>query len=853
MRDFVILALLMTTFACASMRPVVVSVVPDVAAEAHARAQELARASSFDERGEDRAKAREALEQAIAAAPDWVAPRRLVDDLMREELLGLEALTAHQERLDEAPSDAAALYLAGRLEGDSTKRFEKAAAADPELAWAHHGLAYGASRSGRNGDAIRHGRRALERARDPWERAFFKSALAIYYGAAGNTKTAVTILEDALRDEAVLDGQRIGLRVQLATTELEFLSRPERMRGYRRALELIRRERLTERELTSLVTSVRRFSVTGGVNLLELQTALAEQRGHVRDQLRAQLMLEESPTPLALALLENALEERGELENGGSLLRRARFAAGQFPEAIERWLEGLPRVVLDDFGVPKDEHLAQVVLAARRLGADGLGDVERLALLTHLGQATIDAGWFIEARSVATQLAAYDLDLALELEARSLSGLELLQGLRRLVYRTDDDAEGAGSLASSSGMDEEPLDLPEGSEIDAVSVAKLKDLLGAMGPLFARAHERLGGDANAEAVREQIIDSPKLDYGFIGALVHPGPNFSSEDEKLGRGERGKPVGGLAKELEEIGRFAIFGQVVGSPPDGAILRRLLVEPASGKHLGVRWTGTIAWCEGADVLARAGRLGAQIGGAALHEGYWVDIEVLRRELTVWNQLTRKFSAAGMRSRVDDVLATRGVPLNGDDKNRSRLRRQRRSAEALLGEAERVRLAVLRDRAKDFETLGRMTLDELVETTSVHEQGHLCDRERYLPILRNLDKVSKLLFQGSFSPHGVQKRLEYRAQLLAMCEVTDPRLPLSDVLAAAEGGGSVTPHASAYADLLEDLLLYLDRLLESEPELWTEIDPAHTLVHQLHWLGPEKVRRLARKLAEKRDLVD
>jgi hypothetical protein len=66
---------------------------------------------------------------------------------------------------------------------------------------------------------------------------------------------------------------------------------------------------------------------------------------------------------------------------------------------------------------------------------------------------------------------------------------------------------------------------------------------------------------------------------------------------------------------------------------------------------------------------------------------------------------------------------------------------------------------------------------------------------------------------------------------------------VLRAAEGGGSgLTPHASAYRELLADMLNTLDAEVARHPEDWPEIDPDYVLAHQLHFLPPEQVRRLA-----------
>jgi hypothetical protein len=63
--------------------------------------------------------------------------------------------------------------------------------------------------------------------------------------------------------------------------------------------------------------------------------------------------------------------------------------------------------------------------------------------------------------------------------------------------------------------------------------------------------------------------------------------------------------------------------------------------------------------------------------------------------------------------------------------------------------------------------------------------------------------------------------------------------------------TPHAAAYRDLLSDMLKTLDREVYYRPEEWPEIDPDRVLAHQLHWIEPEKLRKLARLLAHQRGL--
>jgi hypothetical protein len=362
-------------------------------------------------------------------------------------------------------------------------------------------------------------------------------------------------------------------------------------------------------------------------------------------------------------------------------------------------------------------------------------------------------------------------------------------------------------------------------------------------------------------VRAFLSSSPTLEYMSVGAIVHPGPWFRDSDERAGLGAVGAPVPGLAAVLQRLGRFGVFGQMWGAGgPDGTILQRVLAEERSGEHFGVHWDGTVVWCEGADLKSRAGRMGADISGAALHEGYWIDVAAVRREHGPWRAIEARYRS-DERGRLLAALATRGLELSTPHERESARRRERRQATTLLGAADRVRLAVLRDRAGAEAAEPRrelpsaralVPLDELLEVTAIHEQGHLCDRTRFLPLSRHALAAARFLFATGFSPTGVSRRLEYRAQLTALAEAPDPRLPLVTILRAAEGSADgPTPHGSAYRELLTDFLWVLDRELAQEPARYPRISPDHVLAHQLHWLTPGEVRRLARILARREGL--
>ena len=152
--------------------------------------------------------------------------------------------------------------------------------------------------------------------------------------------------------------------------------------------------------------------------------------------------------------------------------------------------------------------------------------------------------------------------------------------------------------------------------------------------------------------------------------------------------------------------------------------------------------------------------------------------------------------------------------------------------------------------------VSLEELVDLTERHEEGHLCDRTRFYPPGAGLwtlftDVVLRGLVAGG--QEGVMSELEYRAQLIALCVAEDPRVGLVELLAAADGnfaGG--TPHGPAYVRLLEDLLETLDDLRVGEPGAWSALNPSRLYVHDLHRLDAEQVRSASIVLARQRGLV-
>lgn len=791
--------------ACGALPPRPLPPVPAAASEVFAEARRLDREGRAEE-------ALEAARSAAGLAPDWVAPRRYLDDRARARLRTPELLAGYRAHLAARPDDAAALYLTGRLEGRAGQaRLLAARRLDPSRGWAWHGLGWNAHARGARAEARRLSRRAVQLARDPYERAYFGWARARIELAAGEEDLAADLLAELAGAPDTDEGDRVWLEVELARLELRSSEAARRRRGAHRALALLESAPLIASEAAALVDGL---SVWGRVEpgRAALHLALAR-RGLLRE--RGALLRDEQPSALALALLDEDAGEPGASSAQDPALRQLRFTHGDPAEEVRAWVRALP-AFLRDGERPRDPDLAELWDAAEALGPPA-GWTPTAA--RRFGAALLNAGWFREAQAFAARVPCGERDLALGLDERARAGRGVVDELVRLGHAFDRDKARRAPQLEAGGD-------------DGAEVRDLEGLLAALAPSLARASWFLGGPTDPREWEGRLRGSAQIDYGLVGEVLHPGPSFTELDEEAGLGQAGEPVEGWAATLGSLGRFGLFGQGLGQPVDGALLRRVWIEEREGAHLGVPWSGTIAWCDGADLSPRLGRSGARIAGAALHEGYWIDLAVLRAERERWVELLAAHPDGGVAA----LAVTPLRPEEGEEVAGTTL---------LLGAADRLRLAVMRDLG------GPPPLEVLCEVTAVHEEGHLCDRTLFFPLADHWARVLGFLASTGFSPQVVAERLEERAQLIALCGVGDPRVPLVDLLSAAEaGGGGPTPHGNAYARLCEQFLEELAVQLEAGAV--TGLDPAAFLGQQVHVLDGEQVRGVALALARRRGLV-
>ncbi len=800
--------------------------------------------------GTDLPGAQTALREAIELAPDWEVPRRKQDDLLRQSLLGPRALRSHWAAMEQGEGVGMHAYLSGRLNtGYSPQRFLQATRSQPRNPWGLHGLAFVAAGQGRHGRAVELQTQAVGLAREAEERRLFTIALSNYQRAAGDRKQAALTLAELWRG---LDPgfARDGVELQLILAEVAMDEDDATEKAKVRASRLVRQGNLARSEWSALFE----------LGLLDA------------DVMRAWLVLRHGHGDLDAWARDLALRlfEVSDPEAMGARRLRAPYAKsirqrtvalierGQVLDAWNLWRGSLPNFLDDLLLFPPD--LSRVGMAAR----DFHVDPHNPETSAHLARAFLRVGWFEEAQAFVRSLPeGMDLDLAMEVDSQATLARESIRGLGRLMRRVDRGRAHSG-----------PSDPLEEEQRERAKVESLDDLLRAVGQVLWQAGPAFFGDTSREEMEERLVASPRLRFGSFAQVVHPGPVLAPWDRGRELGALGEPVSGLSQELGRLGRVGILGSAMGvGAPDATVLRLVCSEQKSGEHLGVPFQGTVLWCDGTDVGASHVRMGASVAGAALHEGYFIDLHEVRVAHEAWQRLANRFQAGGSKERLDqlhEILSDPGLPTRApaliprqtgpvDPLNPNPLPLDPwMETDALLGQADRNRLAWMGEHAQERGgepgSLMPPSFEDSVLLTAIHEEGHLCERTRFLPLSEHWLAALGFLAEQNFSPLRVQQRFEYRAQLTALCEVQDPRLILVEILDLAEGSASGLPHGPAYAQLLKDLVHELGTGLKAQAP-WLrglEMDPDHRLVFQLHRLPKEALLATALRVAAKEGLV-
>lgn len=708
---------------------------------------------------------------ALAAKwPDSAPAQRIADDFGRTSLRG-PWVWAQREAALSTKLTAEASYLLGRLEtpARAARLFDQAMDLAPQSVFGFHGAAWlaTAGRDYRLAEAF--GQKAAARASSIPEALIAGRGLAQSRSQADDHAGSRAVLH-ALGELPGLSPREVaGLRAAELASALQFPEESLVMRGglsaggvtsvEMRAVGGPGVERSAYLEALALLDAASALSDTDVPALVAAVEAADLQRGRA-EKLTAVRLAVRGRTGARVVRLMEQLDLELEALSYGQLLAPGPSGLGlldaeewQAALALERgdaatwlatWRRRLParlRGMVAEAGATRGQVFAR----------PGILDLERDLGSDLDAAALVRAGWF-EAAQVLALRAGLDADSD-DVHVRAAAGQALATELARLCGEA--------------------------------TRGELKGLTGEAGFLAAAARvataflPALGGEDQL-VTAGAIASSPRESYGPLAALVQPGPRATARPD-------GAPLGGLAALMAKLGRVAVVGSQRGQL-DATMRSVVGMQYLDGEHLGAPFTGTAFWCQGVDAPSRAEASGAGIAGAAVHDGFWIDIEAVRDVAEDWQAVADVYAP---------MLAARGALFPAAP---SCAPGDAARAVPLLGEGRRLQLQLIQER-------GPATLDELLDLVQIHEEGHLCDRARFLPLAEHWPAALAFLAKVNFNPDKLIERLEYRAELTALAEAPDPRIVLVEILVLAESAeasleSGVTPHAAAYASLVRDL---------------------------------------------------
>jgi hypothetical protein len=245
--------------------------------------------------------------------------------------------------------------------------------------------------------------------------------------------------------------------------------------------------------------------------------------------------------------------------------------------------------------------------------------------------------------------------------------------------------------------------------------------------------------------------------------------------------------------------------------------------------VRSPATVTYVENLRSPSYLQYRGGAIAGAALGTFVFLDLDPIRRDANAAVVLYRRFGEHS--ERFLDPCAT--------------------PAET---EAERVDLMEPLDLAARFrfrsyqEAVLRGESEEAylrsaIQAVLCHEQTHLDDASRFLPLGKDLLGKLWILVSSGFSLRKVEAWIEQRAQIMALATADDPfavmavtssYLPPSD--------NPITSHGRGYVTLVERIV----NRVAAQPDRYPQLRQDRNLLQQLALLNADQLHEIGRALA-------
>lgn len=340
-----------------------------------------------------------------------------------------------------------------------------------------------------------------------------------------------------------------------------------------------------------------------------------------------------------------------------------------------------------------------------------------------------------------------------------------------------------------------------------------------------------GGDpGDLEDVLRDFARYARLNAGIDDPGPLPLKSFSLIGAVMDRDEA--ETHPLARYFDRFNHYFILGQRGGSPPEAMISGRLCEEkcvtrPRFGRTVSHRFI----LAHHVRVRSYRESLDQNLGGVTIGRELFVNLDFIHQWRRQVLKTYRDFSPP-------EMLAD----LFHDPAESAASRNEALDTSNPLSTKQRIYYLFCRDAGKKA---GDVAL--FLDMVRTHEEGHVLDAERYLPILSNLWRVLGLALKGGFSTRTVEGFLEGNAEITAMAEGPAPRLSLAQIIGFLPSPESAPPHSLGYHDIVSRIV----EEVYDEAERYPRVDRNRNILQQLHLLEPGDLRRLARKIAGERHM--
>jgi len=281
---------------------------------------------------------------------------------------------------------------------------------------------------------------------------------------------------------------------------------------------------------------------------------------------------------------------------------------------------------------------------------------------------------------------------------------------------------------------------------------------------------------------------------------------------------------LVQHFRAYGRYLVLGQRADQPCEAILLSLgVLLEAAPLLTRGQHHTHDFALGYDRAIRSFLDAQGGGLAGACLPDGLWLDADAALDAEHDVRALLRRDPALLEGARRQPV-----PPADGPE------------GPFGLGDTGGV-LPRLLARYVERTPGGRWGS---LGTLHAHENGHVIDIRRHLPMWRGLPSTLALLLREGLSSTRMEAVLERRAQLASVIDAPDPDLALAEMvelLPAEEHEPEA--HAAGYRDGLARLV----RHVWARPDLYPEIDRSRRVLPQLDRLSNDQLRGAARAVVD------